>query len=372
MKTVQVELGTRGYPIYIQNGILNRIEDIFLDHQLPKKLAIITDSNVRQLYAEDIAQRLKARDYKVHLFDVPPGEQSKSLAVMDHIFEGLISARLDRHTPIIAIGGGVVGDLAGFVAASFLRGVPFIQIPTSLLAQTDSSVGGKVAVNHALGKNLIGAFYQPQFVLIDPQVLRTLKIREVWSGLGEVIKYGLIESTELFDKLESDIQSLVNLSDLKLMSWVIEQCCSIKAKVVEQDERESGLRKILNFGHTIGHALEAATKYTFFKHGEAVIWGMLAMSWLSREQGMLSKKEFGRIRALIEQVPITRDWPDITLHQVVSRMHVDKKNIDSRICVVLLEGIGKTKIMNDVNEALLQEATEYLFKQVNPGGTSRE
>ncbi|MBN2008816.1 3-dehydroquinate synthase [candidate division KSB1 bacterium] len=364
MRTVNVDLGSRSYPIYIENGILNSLEDIFLKHQVPKKLAIITDTNVRMLYVDAIARRLKDRDYEVHVFDVPSGESSKNLQVMDHICEGLINARLDRTSPIVALGGGVVGDLAGFVAASFLRGVPFIQIPTTLLAQTDSSVGGKVAVNHALGKNLIGAFYQPQFVVIDPMVLKTLDIREVWAGLGEVIKYGLIESCELFTQLEDKIRTLVDLSDLEFMSSVIEQCCQIKADVVEQDEREGGLRKILNYGHTIGHALEATTKYKFFKHGEAVIWGMLAMSWLSAEQKMLSRDEFQRIEKLLKSVPVPNEWPLLSVDDIMSRVYIDKKNINSKLTVILLDKIGSSVIIENFDETLVQHAVEFVLDRV--------
>jgi 3-dehydroquinate synthase len=364
VKIVNVDLGSRSYPIYIENGILDSLEEIFLRHQLPKKLAIITDTNVRTLYADDIARRLKERKYDVHVLEVPPGEASKNLQVMDYVCEGLINARLDRKSPIIALGGGVVGDLAGFVAATFMRGVPFIQIPTTLLAQTDSSVGGKVAVNHTLGKNLIGAFYQPQFVVIDPQVLKTLELREVWAGLGEVIKYGLIESESLFAQLEEKIQTLVVLSDLEVMGSVIEQCCRIKATIVEQDEHEGGVRRILNFGHTIGHGLEAVTKYTFFKHGEAVMWGMLGMSWLSAELGMLPSESFERIHKLLLSVPIFNEWPHVTIRQLMSCMSLDKKNINSKLCVILLEKIGKAAIMENFDEKLLQNAAEYVLSNV--------
>lgn len=356
MKKVKVNLGDRSYPIYIETGGLSTIGEKSLQHGLGKKFSVITDETVADLYAEPVVSNLKKNGFDVYLFQVPPGEESKSLRKADFLYEKLIRARLDRKSTVIALGGGVIGDLAGFIAATFLRGIPFVQIPTTLLAQTDSSVGGKVAVNHRLGKNLIGAFYQPRFVLIDPSVLETLAQRELWAGMGEVIKYGLIRDKKLFQLLETNLDRLINPLDLQLMETIIGNCCRIKAEVVEQDEREGGLRKILNFGHTIGHALEAATDYSYFRHGEAVIWGMRAMSWLSYKEKFLAKKEFYKIENMLKEIPIPELLPTITPEEVLAKIYLDKKITDAQLCVILLSEIGKVVIREGINENKLISA----------------
>lgn len=364
MRIIKVELGERSYPIYIETGVLDNIAEIFLEHRLGQTLAIITDQTVRPLYAERVASYLRQSGFLVHVFQVPDGEESKCLEMADFLYEKLIHTRLDRKSIVVALGGGVVGDLAGFVAATFLRGLSLVQIPTTLLAQTDSSVGGKVAVNHRLGKNLIGAFYQPRLVVIDPSVLKSLAVRELWAGMGEVIKYGLIWDKNLFYLLESNLVKLTNAVDFQLLETVIESCCRIKAEVVTQDEREAGLRRILNFGHTIGHALEAATDYDYFRHGEAVIWGMRAMSWLSYKEKLLSKDEFQKIENLLGKIPIALAWPGVTPEAILSKIYLDKKMTDTQLCVILLNEIGQAIIRQDFNENKLLSAINYLKNKI--------
>lgn len=363
MRIVEVNLGARSYSIYIEAGALERIGELSRQNALGRTVAVITDSTVGSLYAERVTSSLQHDGFQVHVFQVPPGEETKSLRTAGNLYGKLIKARLDRKSTVVALGGGVVGDLAGFVAATFLRGVTFVQVPTTLLAQTDSSVGGKVGVNHRLGKNLIGSFYQPRFVVIDPCVLRSLPVRELQAGLGEVVKYGLIWDENLFHLLESSLERIIDASDLQLMETIIENCCRIKAEVVGKDEREGGLRRILNFGHTIGHALEAVTHYGFFRHGEAVILGMRAMSWLSYENGLLSKQDLERIDNLLQRIPVSRTLPAITSKGVLSKIHLDKKTSDGRLNVVLLSEIGQAVIKEGIEEEKIVRAISYLLDE---------
>ena len=274
MKIVGLELGERSYPILIQNNILFHIPLHLKGHAPTEQTIIISDQSVSKLYGQTVIDALKAAGIQTDLFIVPDGEDSKSWKTMGNLLTRCIQAGLKRDGLIIALGGGVIGDLAGFVAATYLRGVNFVQIPTSLLAQVDSSVGGKVGINHPLGKNLIGNFYQPKLVLIDPMTLATLDKREMWAGMGEVVKYGLIWNEPFFKQIETSLNTLVHLKDTDAVADMLAFCCRAKANVVEQDEKEGGLRRILNFGHTVGHALEAATDYHYFKHGEAVVHGI--------------------------------------------------------------------------------------------------
>ncbi len=361
MRIVEVNLGVRSYPIYIEAGALERIGERSRENALGRTLAIITDTTVGALYVERVASSLQHDGFRVHVFQVPPGEETKSLRTAENLYGRLIKARLDRKSTVFALGGGVVGDLAGFVAATFLRGVTFVQVPTTLLAQTDSSVGGKVGVNHRLGKNLIGSFYQPRFVVIDPSVLRSLPVRELWAGLGEVVKYGLIWDENLFRLLETNLERVIDASDLRLTETIIENCCRIKAEVVEKDEREGGLRRILNFGHTIGHALEAVTHYELFRHGEAVILGMRVMSWLSNEEGLLSKKDFNRIESLLGKMPIGVACPVMTPKKILGKVRHDKKVADSQLCVILLRRIGQAVIKEGIEEEKILQAISYLL-----------
>ena len=343
MKTLTVNLGDRSYPIYVGAGILARAGEFLQAAGLRGKVAVVSNSTVAKLYIEPVNEALTRAGFEVVTILIPDGEEHKNLDSLAMIYDRLVRARFERKSIILALGGGVVGDLAGFAAATYLRGVPYIQVPTTLLAQVDSSVGGKTAVNHRDGKNLIGAFYQPRLVLIDVEMLRSLPRRELVAGLAEVIKYGIIEDAELFSVLEDKIDRLIGL-DGALLSQVIAASCAIKARVVEQDEREDDYRAVLNFGHTVGHALEAATGYSEFLHGEAVGVGIAKATAISLRHGFCDQQTFDRIRRLIEKTGLPSDLPkDVTKESLIQGMEVDKKSAGGKIKFVMCAGIGKTR-----------------------------
>jgi 3-dehydroquinate synthase len=364
MKGITVDLGPHSYPIYVESDSLKSIGKLAKEHHLGQKVAIITDVNVAKYYREEVETCLQDEEFQVLGFILPAGEQTKSLKMADYLYEKLIEANFDRNSVIVSLGGGVIGDLAGFVASTFMRGIAFIQIPTTLLAQTDSSVGGKVGINHRLGKNLIGAFHQPKFVLIDPEVLKTLPQREIWSGLAEIVKYALISDSEFFDFLEDSLNDLVLLKNMESVEMVIEHCCSIKANVVNQDEKESGLRRILNFGHTFGHAFEALTDYAVLRHGEAIALGMRGITWLCKENQLLNEEEYNRIDNLLQRLRLPETVPDFSPKDVLKKMYHDKKVLDGVLNLVLLEGLGKPVIRKDITEDAILAALEFLRKQI--------
>ncbi|MBN1352685.1 3-dehydroquinate synthase [candidate division KSB1 bacterium] len=360
MKRITVDLGARSYPIYIAAGCLNQIGDIVSSHQLERKIALITDENVGPLYSDAVEAALKASGFQVSVYVLPAGEASKSLETADKLYEYLIRDRFDRKSTIISLGGGVIGDVGGFIAATFMRGIRFVQIPTTLLAQTDSSVGGKVGINHRFGKNLIGAFYQPCFVLIDPQVLETLPLRERRAGMAEVVKYGLIADETFFDFLAGHLEDVIQLAPSGDVEGVIETCCSIKARVVQQDEREGGLRQILNFGHTAGHALEALTNFEFYRHGEAVAMGMRCMTWLSWQSDFISEADFSRIDALLQRFPQPSPQPVFESNEILEKIYSDKKVFDGKLNVVLLSKIGEALVKKNLDPKAMLAALEWM------------
>ncbi len=353
---VRVALKERSYDIGVEPGILKKLGSLYRKYRLGPKAAIITDERVARLYSDLVCQNLRAQGVETVLFSIPPGEDQKSLQTAERLYTRLLEAGLDRHSVIIALGGGVIGDLAGFVASTFLRGIEYIQVPTTLLAQVDSSVGGKTGVNHPLGKNLIGTFHQPRLVLVDPAVLRTLPEREMWSGLAEVIKYGLIRDPMLFQRLEADLEDFAK-SPEKLVE-IIARCCAIKAAIVSADEHESGQRKILNFGHTVGHALEAASGYQV-RHGEAIAWGMLVAARLSHRKTGLSTAELERIERLLQRVP-KPSLGDLRVQAVLELLRRDKKSRDGRVQFVLLRAIGEPVLCDAVSESEVQETLQTL------------
>ena len=300
MRKIKVELGKNSYNILIGTNLNNEIKNFIKSANFSKKAMLVTDTNVESLKGNDIKSILEESGLEVKLVTVPAGEPSKSLQEAEKIYTAAIEFGLDRKSAIFALGGGVVGDLTGFIAATYLRGVPFVQIPTSLLAQVDSSVGGKVAVNHKLGKNLIGAFYQPKAVFIDLDCLNTLMKREIGSGLGEIVKYGVISDMDFFTYLEKNFYKILTL-DNEYMEHVVARSCEIKADVVSKDERESGLRRILNFGHTMAHAIEEASNYTGYAHGEAVAVGMIGAMYISHKLGRIDSDSLGRLESLIDK-----------------------------------------------------------------------
>jgi len=344
MRTLNVNLGNRTYPIFIEvDNFTNAAKEI-LRHCDAKTYIIITDKNVAVHYSERMKVSLEQNAVKCHLYKITPGEESKTITTAEQIYTWMLANRFHRDDVIVALGGGVVGDLAGFVAATYLRGIRWVQIPTTLMAQVDSSVGGKVGVNHPLAKNSIGAFYQPQIVWIDPITLKTLPRREVYNGMAEVIKYGLILDHELFEFLEINFNKIVSLDDSDLIIHIIRTCCRLKSIVVEKDERESNYRRILNFGHTIGHALENITEYSYFNHGEAVAWGILAAAAMSQKKLSLPDDQFARIQNMITRLEKPALPSNLSVEQVIQSIQADKKMTTEGLKFILLEDIGKCMV----------------------------
>ena len=346
MEKVTVNLGVRSYDILIKEGILNEIGIILKRHILGRKIMVVTDSNVSPLYSKKILDQLKDAGYCAFLETVEAGENSKSLKTAEKLYVSALEHNLDRSSSILALGGGVIGDLAGFIAATYMRGIDFIQVPTTLLAQVDSSVGGKVAVNLGGVKNIVGAFYQPRLVIVDPQTLITLPDRELREGLAEVIKCGIIWDKDFFFWLEKNIDEIV--FNMKKLIYVIMKSCKIKAEIVEKDEFEKGIRVLLNFGHTIGHAFESMFGFGSLLHGEAVAYGMIVEAMLAHKIGLLDKKDVMRIKALIDSaVPIKRPG-DINKSEFLRYLSYDKKNIGKKITFVLPRKIGNAAAYTDI------------------------
>lgn len=343
MQSLTVNLGERSYPIYVGAGILERAGEYLAQAGLRGKVAIVTNPTVAQLYLDAAHDALSRSGFEVTPILVPDGEEEKNLHSLSTIYDRLIAARFERKSCVLALGGGVIGDLAGLAAATYLRGVPYVQVPTTLLAQVDSSVGGKTGVNHADGKNLIGAFYQPKLVLIDTNVLRSLPRRELIAGLAEVIKYGIIEDPALFSTLEQGVETVIALNQ-EVLTRIVVNSCAIKARVVEGDERENDYRAVLNFGHTIGHALEAATGYRQFLHGEAVGVGMVKATVLSVRQGCCDHATLERITALVQRAGLPVDIPPaVSPQSLIQAMEIDKKVAGGKIKFIMCEGVGKTR-----------------------------
>lgn len=353
MQTLNVALGDRSYPIHIGSQILAQAE-LILPHLKRKQVAIVTNTTVAPLYLDALAQSLQAAGVSVIPIVLPDGEAYKNSDTLNLIYDALLQNRCERSTTLIALGGGVIGDLTGYAAATYLRGVPFIQVPTTLLSQVDSSVGGKTGINHPLGKNMIGAFYQPQVVLADIATLNTLPARELAAGMAEVIKYGLIRDSDFFDWIERNIHKL-NALDPEAMSYAIYRSCRNKADVVAADERESGERALLNLGHTFGHAIENAMGYGVWLHGEAVAAGTMLAADLSRRLGWLSDSEVQRIRQLFIAARLPVDAPDLGVERYLDLMGLDKKVVDGKIRLVLQQGIGKSVLTSDYDAETLKQ-----------------
>ncbi|WP_302610004.1 3-dehydroquinate synthase [uncultured Mitsuokella sp.] len=355
MRKVRVELGKESYDIYIGHGLQQELVDFVKNAGFSKQAMLVTDSNVGPLYGEKIRRMLEEGGLQVSVATIPAGESSKSLKMAEELYTKAIELGLDRKSPIFALGGGVVGDLAGFIAATYMRGVPFVQLPTSLLAQVDSSVGGKVAVNHALGKNLIGAFYQPKAVFMDLELMKTLPKREIYTGLGEIIKYGIIYDADFFAFLESHVDEVLRL-ERDAAVHMIARSCEIKAAVVSQDEKEAGLRRILNFGHTMAHAIEKETGYVRYNHGEAVAIGMVGAADISARLGMISEADVTRVTKLIETLHLPIYADGCTVDAMYRDIFHDKKTVGGKVNWVLMEGIGKVTCRNDVPEDVVRAA----------------
>ncbi|MBX5463802.1 MAG: 3-dehydroquinate synthase [Steroidobacteraceae bacterium] len=354
MNTLTVELGSRSYPILIGSGLLTRA-DLLARHIPGRDLLLVTNTTVGPLYAAALKQGLG--DRRIVEVSLPDGEAHKTLATVSRMLDVLVANRFSRDCTVVALGGGVVGDMAGFAAACYQRGVAYVQVPTTLLAQVDSSVGGKTGVNHPGGKNLIGAFHQPSAVVADTDTLKTLPPRELRAGLAEVIKYGLIDDAALFVWLEENMERLL-AHDPDALTHVIRRSCEIKASIVGRDEREQGDRALLNLGHTFGHALESATGYTKWLHGEAVGAGLLMAATMSHEAGLLSAEMVERLRRLLERTGLPTEERSLTPDTVLEHMRIDKKVKSGRIRLVLLRSIGASFVTADYPDDALRRTLE--------------
>jgi 3-dehydroquinate synthase len=354
--TLTVELGERSYPIVIGSRLLDEIGPRLAALLDNRRAVVITNPTVARLYLDGVRTSLQRAGFRVAIIEVPDGEEHKNLTWLAHIYDRLVEARIERGSPILALGGGVIGDLAGFAASTFLRGVPFIQLPTTLLAQVDSSVGGKTGINHAAGKNLIGAFYQPRLVLIDVDTLQTLPRRELVAGLAEVIKYGAILDAELFALIEQRLDQLLSL-DHELLRDVVRDCCALKAMVVRRDEREADYRAILNFGHTLGHAIESLTGYTRYLHGEAVAMGMGFAATFSYVRGYCSQATMRRVIGLLERAGLPVDVPrEVIGPRLAPAVAGDKKVASGKVKFVCLEDLGRTRFEDVTVDEIVQLA----------------
>lgn len=357
LQTISVSLGPRSYPILVGNTILPSLGRIVAPHVAGKQVGIVSDVTVRSLYGEVVKKSLSDAGHTVVEATIPAGEQHKTLATVSRVLDAFLDARFDRESTIIALGGGVVGDIAGFAAAILLRGVRFVQIPTTVVAQVDASVGGKTGVDHPRGKNLIGAFHQPSLVFIDVATLATLPERELKAGLAEVVKHAVIQDADLFARLEAELPQYASRS-ASPDAWVelMASNCRIKARVVAEDERESGLRAILNYGHTTGHAVEALGAYERYRHGEAVLFGMCVAGALARRRGMWTDREERRQRRLIDTLATVDPPTDLPVSVVWDAMRSDKKVRAGVLRFVLPTRIGDATLVDDVSESEFRAA----------------
>ena len=355
MPALRVDLGARAYPIHIGAGLLDDAS-LYAPHIGGGAVAVITNAVVAPLYLERLERALRAAGARrVKIVVIADGEQAKGWQTLEQVFDALLAARCGRDTLVVALGGGVVGDLAGFAAAVYQRGVPFLQVPTTLLAQVDSSVGGKTAINHARGKNMVGAFHQPLAVIADVATLDTLPERELRAGIAEVIKHGFILDDAFVSWLEANVERLLT-RDRDALAHAVRRSCELKAQVVAADERETGQRALLNFGHTFGHAIEAGLGYGEWLHGEAVAAGMVIAAELSVRTGSIGAADAARVRALIERARLPVRGPALGAERYLELMQVDKKAARGRVRFVLLDAIGRASLRDGVDEQLVREA----------------
>ena len=348
---IDVPTASRTYRVHVGAGVVRRLGKLVKDAGSTGQCFIVSSPPIWKLHGEAVSAALKGAE----IILIPDGEGSKTLQTASRVYEPLIRAGADRSITIVAVGGGVIGDVVGFAAATFLRGVQLAHVPTTLLAQVDSAIGGKVGVNHPLGKNLIGAFHQPIVVAADPRFLDTLPRREFRAGLYEVVKYGVIASRELFERVSTDLTAIFARTPSALIQ-IIATSCQIKATIVSEDEHEHGQRRTLNFGHTVGHAIEAVTHYRRLRHGEAVAYGMLAAANIAVMRGMLSESDRDALRALIAQLGPLPSVSDLSTTAIMEAVRRDKKVLRGRLHVVLPTGIGETEILSDVTDREITRA----------------
>ena len=356
MNKIRVELGERSYTIATGSGILKDIGKSLERFDFSKKAAIVSNPTVYDLYGKTLASSLSDSGFEIIEIILPDGEEYKNLSSVEKIYEQLLKTRFDRRSVMIALGGGVIGDITGYAASTYMRGIDFIQVPTTLLAQVDSSVGGKTGVNHTLGKNMIGTFWQPRLVWVDISTLHTLSHRNFLAGIAEIIKYGIIWDSAFFNFLEKKRETLLSLNPDDIIH-IIRRSCEIKADVVSRDERETGLRAILNFGHTIGHAIETATGYTTFLHGEAIAIGMYVEAIIAHEVGLIGSNEVSRIQHLLKKFGLPTVIPaGIDLASLFGAMQLDKKAVSGDVKFILPEQIGRVRIQGNIAEKVVRQA----------------
>lgn len=360
MRKVRVELGQRSYDICIGHNILTGLARHLKGLSVGKKGAIITNPIIKKPYGDPIQQHLINEGFSITTIELPAGERYKTLRSVGKIYDILIEKKFERNSFIIALGGGVIGDISGFAAATYLRGIPYIQVPTSLVAQVDSSVGGKTGVNHPLGKNLIGAFYQPILVWIDVGVLKTLPRRELIAGMAEVVKYGVIADARFFNFIGENYKNVLSLEQ-KALIHTVARSCEIKAKVVSADEREKGQRAILNFGHTMGHAIETATDYRRYRHGEAVAMGMVFAARLASVLGMCQEDVHGRIERVCSSIGLRTSLPAAGFETLWDILQRDKKVINEKPRFVLPVRLGEVKIVDGIGRVVLQKTAQSCY-----------
>lgn len=354
---VNIDLGDRSYPIYITTDYSNLAKSMSLA-KLNGKIALITDNNVDKAQGEACINALESNGFNVYKYVIEAGEKSKNLDTVKDIYKFLIDNRFERNSVLLALGGGVVGDITGFAAATFLRGINFVQIPTSLLAQADSSVGGKVGVDFEGKKNIIGAFYQPKFVYLNVNTIKTLPVREIQAGMAEIIKHGIIRDSEFFEFIDYSVSKIFNF-DEDALQYLAKVNCTIKGAVVEQDEKESGLRAILNFGHTIGHAIESVYEFKYL-HGECVSLGMVAAFKMACDMEMIEESHMQRVVETLKKIGLPVNLAGIDVNEVYERMFFDKKVKDNKLTFVLPKSIGEVIQCVVEDEALIKNAISYL------------
>jgi 3-dehydroquinate synthase len=354
MESLRVALGERSYPIHIGTDLLGRIE-LYRLHLGGGSAAVVTNAVVAPLFLETVSKTIASSGVRVTQIVLADGEQSKGWDSLKTIFDALLAARCGRDTLLVALGGGVLGDVAGFAAAIYQRGIPLLQVPTTLLAQVDSSVGGKTAINHARGKNMIGAFHQPCAVISDVATLDTLPDRELRAGLAEVIKHAIALDAPFVSWLEGHVEQLV-ARDPQALTFAVKRCCELKASIVAADERETGVRALLNFGHTFGHAIEAGMGYGSWLHGEAIAAGMVMAAELSQRQGLLQVADVARVRGLVKRAGLPITGPPLAPQELMEWMAVDKKAAQGKVRFVLLEGIGRAALHGGIAEARVRDA----------------
>lgn len=355
MKKIPMSLGNRSYSIIIEDGLINSLAMLLKKKNTNQQWIIISQQSIMKHYGNDLYNQLNDNGFNVKKIMIDEGESSKDIKIYMQIVSKLLESNCDRSSIILALGGGVVGDIAGFVASTYLRGIKYYQIPTTLLAMVDSSIGGKTGLNYLRTKNIIGTIYQPDAVLIDPQLLSTLPVDETISGIGEIIKYGAIKDSIFLKNLNEWIDDLTNFP----YSIAIERCCEIKADVVSADEKEKDLRRILNFGHTIGHALESHIGYDNIRHGEAISYGMKCASWISKEKSLINNDEYNFMIELINKLPLPK-LDKLNYDQIIQFINFDKKYQNGKLSFILLNGLGSTEIATDISKELIRKSLKVL------------